>query len=92
MIKMLLAHLSNALLISSSYDKSREEDKAGKMIITNYISYIIYYIYIYYRIILFSSPAVMIKAARKTKLGKMFFNDHEERYTSGKNKQSGYDQ
>ena len=30
MIKILLAHLSNALLISSSDDKSSEEDKAGK--------------------------------------------------------------
>ena len=30
MIKMLLAHLSNTLLISSSDDKSGEEDKAGR--------------------------------------------------------------
>ena len=30
MIKMLLAHLSNTLLISSSDDKSGEEDKAVK--------------------------------------------------------------
>ena len=57
MIKILLAHLSNALLISSSDDKSGEEDKAGKMIIINYILYIIYY-----KIIFFSSPAVMIKS------------------------------
>ena len=30
MIKMLLAHLSNTLPISSSDDKSSEEDKAGR--------------------------------------------------------------
>ena len=48
------------------------------MIIIDYILYIIYY-----KIIFFSSPVVMIKAARKTKLGRMIGNDHEEKYTSG---------